>query len=448
LDDAKGMISQSKHLSRRTNHFKELIICETMKSRLAILPHDPGKLDGLDQHMGLVDEVHAHKTREQWDVMLGGSAARRQPMQIGITTAGSDKGPTSICWELHEYSRNILEQVFVNDNWFTFIAAADASDDPQAEETWRKANPNYDVSVTPAFMKQMALQSNTAASLANFKRKHLNMWVGRNLKALDVEIWKKNTDFNEDAWTDPDFQTFTAVDLGFVDDLAAVATVRAKIVPFERLDDGESVQNSAKECESVQTADEEDTTPANRIEIAYCRLRLFCPEHGPRDLNAEPWMTWIENGWLEVTPGNVTDMGWVYNAVADSDAAWNVESVAIDPWNARQMATELVEYGTTHGKPEGWVNLFKQQSWAYNEPVQEFLSMIVSGRLQHDGNPMLTWMIDNLMLVTDSSGRVKPDKGKSSEKVDGAVALIMAIARAMFCDLEPPVYESRGLRTL
>jgi phage terminase large subunit-like protein len=159
-------------------------------------------------------------------------------------------------------------------------------------------------------------------------------------------------------------------------------------------------------------------------------------------------MTWIENGWLEVTPGNVTDMGWVYNAVADSDAAWNVESVAIDPWNARQMATELVEYGTTHGKPEGWVNLFKQQSWAYNEPVQEFLSMIVSGRLQHDGNPMLTWMIDNLMLVTDSSGRVKPDKGKSSEKVDGAVALIMAIARAMFCDLEPPVYESRGLRTL
>ena len=422
LKDAKGMITGNSELGRRTTRFKDSIVCNHWASKLTTLPSDPSKLDGFDVHFGVVDEVHEHKDRGVWDVLLGGTIAREHPLQLGITTAGSNRGtpddPT-IGWELHEYARHVLEgwetRDFIDETFFAFICSAEEGDDPLSPKTWAKANPNWNVSVDSDNVASIAQKSRlTPSAMSNFKRKHLNIWVSAHHRAIKIELWDACR--GEIGELTKESECFVATDLGFRNDLAA----RIALFPVYKFN-------------------------AERRELASVRLlcKQWMPESGRRDITKEPWATWIKHGHIIVTKGCSTDIGAIYHDIVECDRRWLVRDVSLDPHNALQLGQQLLEYAEGQGKPEdpAWVCEFRQNMGNYTEPCKELESIIADGRIVHDGNPVLRWNMDNLVFRRGENEGVMPSKKHSADKIDGCSATLMALARAMF---SPPAANGAG----
>lgn len=429
LDDAKAMLRLCPPLAERTTTWKESIVCEHWSSKLTTLPF--AEADGLNVHCGIVDEVHAHKDRRVWDVILGGSMARVHPLYVGITTSGRERGtpesPT-IAWEQHEYARQILEGwrdgSFVDESYFAFIASAEEGDDPFDPKTWEKANPNWGVSVQKDKIESLARKSRASpAATANFMQKHLDLWVGTHSKAINIEQWKACKSTCDDlAGRD----CFTAIDLGWTNDFAAVAHLFPEI-------------ESLADLHENATDDNEEETRGARTKIKNAKLvtRFYLPEGGKRDMTKEPFATWIKHGHLIVTPGNSTDIGRIFRDVLLMDKAHNLRQITIDPAGARQLGQDFMAYGEACGKGgtttgAEFVFEFWQTPRNYNEPCKELDAMLADRRLEHDGNPIMTWMMGNMVYVSNDDGLVKPSKRKSAEKIDGAVAFLMSLGRAMF----------------
>lgn len=431
LDDAKAMLRLCPPLAERTTTWKESIVCEHWSSKLTTLPF--AEADGLNVHCGIVDEVHAHKDRRVWDVILGGSMARLHPLYVGITTAGRERGtpenPT-IAWEQHEYARQVLEGwrdgSFVDESYFAFMAGAEDGDDPFDPKTWEKANPNWGVSVQKDKLESLARKSRASpAATANFMQKHLDLWVGTHQKAVNIEQWKACKGACDDlAGRD----CFTGIDLGWTNDFAAVAHLFPEI---------ESLGDRQESGETDEAVEETSSGPRTKIKRAKLIMRFYLPEGGKRDMTREPFATWIKHGHLIVTPGNSTDIGRIFRDVLAMDKQHNLRQITIDPSGARQLGQDFTAYGEAGGKGGNatgseFVFEFWQTPRNYNEPCKELDSMLADQRLEQDGNPIMTWMITNMVYVANDDGLVKPSKRKSAEKIDGGVALLMALGRAMF----------------
>lgn len=410
--EATRMVKASPALRRRLRIVKDNIHNEASASKFEPLGRDADSLDGLNVHGAIVDEVHAHKNRELWDVLETAMGARRQPLMLAITTAGYDR--QSLCWELHEYTQKVLEGSIQDDSFFGLIYSIDEDDDPFDESSWRKANPNWGISVKADDMRRLARKAQEIPSAVNaFLRLRLNVWTQSSTRWVPFEKWQECA-VHVDAEGLRGRSCFAGLDLSSTTDLAGYALV----FPPEQNGD--------------------------RYQVLW---RLFIPEDSMRERSRRDRVTydaWVRQGYITATPGNVIDYDFIL-AMFDEDAQrYDIREVAFDRWGATQIALKLRDMA---GRDDFVVD-FGQGFSSMSPPMKQLEKLILAGELAHGGNPVATWAAGNLVAREDAAGNIKPDKERSTEKIDPMVMLIMALDRAIRHGQASSIYDERGILTL
>ena len=403
------------------------------------LPAKGESLDGLNAHRNVVDELHAHSSRELWDVLVGATGNRLQPLSLAITTAGTDR--TSICWEIRELARGVLEgQPDHDDEMFAYIACAEEKDDWQSPETWSKANPNLGISVTLEFLAGQAKRARASGSAeSNFRRKHLNQWVSEYSTWIDPLVWDKGETKDLAAFYASliDQEAWVGFDQGGRDDFAAAGLVFPERVKIEVTPDLPQ--------EAIDLIVQSPVSAVSRCKIRRAKVigQCWIAQNGRRDITKAPLCNWIRDGWVRVTPGNATDHDAILTWLEEQRVKYRLRELAYDDNNARQFGIDVINAGLP-------AFAFYQTKRNYNEPCVQFEALAADGLIEHDGNPLLRWMIGNVVMEADARGYVQPAKHKSAEKIDLVVALLMGYARALFTDLEAgdSVYLHRGMLIL
>jgi phage terminase large subunit-like protein len=400
--DAKQMVLRTPALKKRLRVFVNNLSNEATASKLEPLGADEDTLDGLNVHVALIDEVHAHKTPGVVDALKTGTGARQQPLIKYVTTAGYDR--TSICWKLRDYGIKVLEGVVRDDSFFCYIACADEGDDWKSPKTWAKANPNLGVSVHLADLERKAKQAaHMPAALNAFLRLHLNVWTEQADRAIDMDVWKKG-DAPVDAEALAGQACFAGLDLASTSDIAAFAKL------FGPDDEG----------------------------VYYALMRFWIPEEsiaaGPSRRSEQLRLQlaeWARLGFIKTTPGNVTDYDFIKQDIFEDAETFRIREIAVDRWNATQIVSDLKgEFG--EGTDSGTIIVdFGQGFQSMAAPTKEILRLLLAGKIRHGGNPVLRWMASNLSLKQDPGGNLKPDRLSSGDKIDGMVALIMALGRSI-----------------
>lgn len=413
--EAIRMVKQSPLLSQELNVNKNNIHSVETFSKFEPLGSDSKTLDGLNVHAGLVDEVHAHPDAGVWDVLQTGMGARTQPLMIGITTAGFNRN--SFGYSLHDYSEKVLDGTFVDDSWFAAIYTLDRDpetgqvEDWENEDAWVKANPNLGVSKFVDVLRDGARRAKAQASAVNnFLTKELNVWTTATERAINMEKWK--------------LCSFGAVDIESLYgrkcwmgvDLSTTTDMTASVLVFEADDDG--------------------------VRPVVCRF--WMPEDNVFDRvksDRVPLDAWARGGYVDLTPGNVLDDAYILAQIKSDFTLFDVQEVAFDPWNATWLANQL----QAAGMDEKRLVAFRQGYVSMNPAMDQLEKAIGRREFNHQGNPVLAWMASNLVFARDPAGNKKPDKSKSSERIDGMVAFGMALYRSALAVDIASVYESRGV---
>ncbi|MEK7180393.1 MAG: terminase TerL endonuclease subunit, partial [Patescibacteria group bacterium] len=399
------MRDESPALHRRSVRFRRSLYVPKWHATWSVLSSDVSTKHGINAHAILFDELHAQRTRELYDALTGAVAARRQPVKFFFTTAGFDR--TSICWKEHEYADQVLRGVKPDDAYLAVIYAADEKADWTSPATWAQANPNLGVSVKLDFLTEECRKAQAdPAAQNNFKRLHLNIWTSAESRWLPWGLWDKcNFPVDEEALAGR--ECFGGLDLATVNDLAAYLRV------FPPLSIDEPIKVLAKFW-----------IPRDNIRARVLR-------------DGVPYDAWVRDGWITATEGNVIDFAVILRDVFACRDKTPIRELAFDRWGAQKIMTDLAE-----GLGSDVLVQFGQGYASMSPPMKELHRLLLSRKIAHGGNPVLRWMADNVMAVTDPAGNIKPDKGKSREKIDGIVALIMAIARL---SLAPEgAYEQEG----
>lgn len=412
--EATRMVKKNRTLKKHIKIYKDNLMMESSASKYEPLGGDSDSLDGLNLHGAICDEIHAWKSREMWDVLETATGARRQPLLVAITTAGIDRH--SLCYDMHEYTRKVLEGFkdasFVDDTWFGIIFTLDEGDDWHDETNWPKANPNLGVSKKWDDMRSKAKRAEKMpTALNNFLRRELNVWVHGETKWMDMDAWRACAgDISARELAERHKKTigFGGLDLSSTSDL----TAWLKVFPAE---DG----------------------------IFDVVARFWLPEDAveARTQEGANYAVWVREGWIETTGGNAIDTEFVLEALENDRDDYDVKLAAFDRWGASRVVQVLEKKGYTMVQ-------FGQGYQSMNPPMKELERLILSGKIRHGNNPVLTWMMDNVVARMDPAGNIKPDKEKSKEKIDGVVALIMALDIALRNPKTKSVYATRGIITL
>ena len=403
--EAVRMVQASPNLRRSVKVYRDNICIPLTAAKYEPLGADADTMDGLNVHGAVIDELHAHKSRAVWDALETATPARRQPLLLAITTAGFDR--ESICWEQHEYAAKILERVIEDDSYFAFISGAEKDDDWTDPDIWAKANPNLDVSVKRDDLARKCRKAQEMPAAQNaFLRLHLNIWTQNESRWISAEVWDRSAGVvNAPALKGR--VSYAGLDLASTTDIAAFVLIFPD-------DDG-----------------------------SYDVLSSFwVPEDSARERSRKDrvqYDVWIRDGYIEATEGNVTDYDVIRERIRQLAERFDIREIAIDRWNSTQLQTQLDADGFT-------VVPFGQGFASMGGPTRELEKLLLGGKLRHGGNPVLSWMASNVSVKQDAAGNLKPDKQKSTEKIDGIVALVMALGRAIVRpESERSVYEDRGL---
>lgn len=379
------------------------------------IPADAGGSHGFNASGIIFDELHAQPNRELWDVLNTSTGARRQPLLFQITTAGYDRN--SICYEQHDYAEKVLAGVIDDPTFFAYIAKADDADDWTRPETWQKANPGLGVTVRADYLRDECRRAQETPAYENtFRRLHLNQWTRQETRWLPLERWDRCAGPLDVAGL-RGRACYAGLDLASTTDIAALVLV------FPR---------------AADVAAEDAAGPLTVFDV----LPFFwIPEDAMRERSHRdrvPYDVWVRQGLIEATPGNVIDYRAIMERFDVLAQTYDIREVGFDRWGSTQLITEMMEAGLT-------VVPIGQGFASMSAPTKELLNLVLAGRVQHGGNPVLRWMADNMVVRTDPAGNLKPDKGKSSEKIDGMVALVMAIDRATRNQAQGGSYDDGGL---
>ena len=396
--DAEKMVDASPALKRRiANHVNNLSVLGTY-SFFRPVSSEHRALDGPRPHIALIDEIHEHQNSLVVDKIRAGTKGRRQALIVLITNSGFDR--TTVCWHLHEYSEKILAGGESNDSWFAYICALDGGDDPLLTPgCWPKANPNLGVSIGPKYLREQVREARGMPSKVNIVlRLNFCVWTQASERAISPTDWAANG-AAIDALALVGKPCYGGLDLGQTDDFSAWVRL------WDLLDGRYAV-----------------------------RVRFWIPAVARDKHPNRPYAEWERAGVLDVTEGNTTDYARIQAVVAEDCRADGVLDVAYDKRFAEQMAQNL--------QGEGLTLTDQPQGWQLNEACGRLLELITERRLCHGQHPVLAWMATNLVIRHGrgpEGDRIRPDKQRAPDKIDGMVALIMALARAI---VQPPPQES------
>lgn len=393
-DQAKVAFAAAQAMLRRATGLRKAlgidveahrIIQMRSNSYFEALSADADSLDGKNVHFALIDELHAHRDRSVYDAIETGAGKRNQSMVWAITTAGADK--TGICYEHRAYTINLLKRTAEDETYFGIIYTIDKDDDWTEEATWRKANPNYGISVEPEHVAALCRKAmSSPASQANFLTKHLNVWIQTNEALYDMRAWDRCYDETLDI------EDFVGMPCRIAIDLASKVDIAALVVLFER--DGK----------------------------IYPFPRFYLPEQAIAESRNDSYKGWEFEEKLITTPGDVIDIGRIEQDILDLSSRFQVMEVGADPWQAQYLLNRLTEQGAN-------VVEYRQTVQNFSEPTKELDALMRSGKIAHNSGPRdpLSWMIGNVVGHYDAKENVYPRKERPENKIDGAISLIMSL---------------------
>lgn len=404
LDLAKSMVQASPELSSRCTVYRKEIVTHK-GGRYRSISSEAATKHGFNLSAVVVDEVHAQPDRELWDTLTTATGARRQPLTIAITTAGHDR--ESLCWELHTYARSLLDKTAEDPTFLPVIYSAGNDADWTVEATWRAANPGYGVSVLPDYFHQQVIEAKQSPGKEQaFRRLHLNQWTASSVRWISPEKWDSCQGEMPNL---AGRQCWAALDLSSTTDLSALVLAfpiddKIWLLPFA-------------------------WAPRAALEVRERR-------------NKTRFDNWARAGHLQATAGEVIDYSQIREKILELSRIYRIKDLALDRWNAAQLAQQL--------QADGMEVVAFSMGWATLSPAtKDFEALVLSDKIRHAGHPVLRWCVGNTVVETDSQGNTRPSKAKSSEKIDLAVAAIMATARARVqAIVGTSVYEERGLRVL
>lgn len=433
FDVAADMVRMCPALSKRVKILasqKRLIYTPT-NSFYQVLSAEAYSKHGFNIHGVVFDELHTQPNRKLFDVMTKGSGdARMQPLYFLITTAGTDTH--SICYETHQKAKDIIEGRKIDPTFYPVIYGADESDDWTDPKVWKKANPSLDITVGIDKVKAACDSAKQNPGEENaFRQLRLNQWVKQAVRWMPMEKWDKCA-FSVDEDELEGRVCYGGLDLSSTTDITAFVLVfppslgGASSVP--RLGDGFATSC----CPPLDDEDKYIILPYFWIPEDNLTLRVN-RDHVPYDV-------WERQGFLQTTEGNVVHYGFIEQFIERLGERFNIHEIAFDRWGAVQMVQNLEGMGFT-------VVPFGQGFKDMSPPTKELMKLVLEQKIAHGGHPVLRWNMDNIFIRTDPAGNIKADKEKSTEKIDGAVATIMALDRAIRCgnDHGASVYDERGL---
>ena len=347
--------------------------------------------DGASPSCAIVDEYHEHKTSELFDTMQTGMGARSQPLILVITTAGSDiSGP---CY-LHQVElQKILEGTIENDQRFGIVFTMDDDDDWTSDLALQKANPNYGISIDAEYLQLQQRDAVADTRKQNvFKTKHLNVWVAAASPWLNLHNLQQSGDsalsIESHAWDG----CVAGLDLASKQDIAS----RVQLC-WRDLDDGRHY---------------------------YAFSRNYVPQSTVDKPENAHYQAWVHSGHLIATPGNMIDLEQIQEELIEDASQVHIREVAKDPWGGHQLGANLAAEGFT-------VVDIPQQVRYLSDPMKEIAAVVDAGRFHHDGNPAYVWMLSNVEVQEDRNENIFPRKSRASNKIDAAVATIVAMNRAL-----------------
>jgi len=404
--ESRRMVQRSPTLKKKIELYRSSMTVENTACKFEPLGADEDTLDGLNPHAAIIDELHAHKSRKVWDILETASGSRRQPMQVAITTAGFDR--KTVCWEQHEYLEKILDKLLHDETYFGVIYALDDEDDWADENNWIKANPNLGVSVKADDLLRKCEQAKEVPTKQNvFMRLHMNLWTESETRWLSTDKWN-DCAFPVDPEGLPGKKCYAGLDLSSTIDISALAYV------FPPEVEGDKHQ---------------------------AMMRFFIPQDNIAQRvrrDRVPYDLWVRQGWITATPGNVIDYDFIFSQFINDAATYSVQEMAFDPFKATEIVQRI--------EAEGIVTVpFRQGPLSFGSASAELERLVLKKEFAHGGNPVLAWMMSNVVMRIDSNANAKPDKEKSREKIDGIIALLMALDRATRHADNTSVYETRGV---
>lgn len=399
LNDAREITLKTPSLKSRLKVFTKAITFR--ESLCKPLGSDSNTQDGFDPSMGVIDEYHAHPNDRMLNVIESGMGSRRQPLIDIISTAGFNR--ESPCYKLRKVATEVLKGIKQDDTLLAMIFELDEGDEWEDRELWVKSNPNYKVSVKESYLDDRYIKAKNEGGTkeVDFKTKNLNIWTD------SAETW-----IQDKTWMECDFgevDTNGRVCFGGLD-LASTRDINALVLFF----------------------------PGERHVI---KRFFFLPEDTVKDRSEKvDYQTWVDQGHIEETPGNVTDYNFIKARFREIAERYDLKSIAFDRWNSSQLVIDLLDEGFK-------MEPFGQGFASMSTPTRELEKLVLGKQINHEGDPVLRWMCSNVMLKKDPAGNIKIDKEKSHEKVDGMVALVMALGMYMNTDKEQEhAYQDGGIK--
>ncbi|CQR74971.1 Phage Terminase [Sporomusa ovata DSM 2662] len=412
FDVAVDMVDQCPALRKRIKPIMSVkrLVYQPTNSFYQVLSAEAYTKHGLNVHAVVFDELHSQPTRGLYDVMTKGSGdARTQPLFFLITTAGNDRN--SICFEVHQKAKDILSGRKIDPTFYPVIYGIDDADDWANEKNWYKANPSlgYTIDIEKVRAAFQSAKENLAEENL-FRQLRLNQWVKQSVRWMQM-----------DRWDECAFPIYLESLRGRICygglDLSSTTDITAFVLVFPPRDSTEKFI----------------VLPYFWIPEDNLATRVR-RDHVPYDI-------WQQQGYIKTTQGNVVHYGFIEAFIEELHTIYNIKEIAFDRWGAVQMVQNLEGMGFT-------VVPFGQGYKDMSPATKELMKLTLEKNIAHGGNPVLRWMMDNIYVKTDPAGNIKPDKEKSTERIDGAVALIMALDRAIRNMNKASVYDERGILIL
>ncbi len=390
FDDAKGMAERTPDMRTYLGVaiLTHSITVAASSSKFSPLAAEASTQDGLNVHCAVIDELHAHKKRDLYDVIDTARGAREQSLLWLITTAGTDR--SGICYERRTHITKVLDRVIDDATMFGIIYTIDEKDDPFDPSTWGKANPNWMVSVLPDDMEAAARKAAAMPSaLNNFLTKRLNVWVNGESPWMDMRAWEKCADTSLQISDFAGEKCWGGLDLAEKKDFAAYARV------------------------------------FNRDGMWYAFVRLYLNELAVQESGNAHLSGWARSGYVQVTDGDITDFDVLADDMRADCKMFQMQEIAFDPALSMYFASQLVKEGLPMVE-------IVQRAMFYTPALIQVENLVLEKKLKFDGNPVMTWMISNLVVKVSKFNELRsPTKERPENKIDGPMAMLMALGRGL-----------------